>query len=226
MHNTSLPTDLCVFASMFAAIHAVVAAQVTDRAHRGTAGSRFCEFGQGDVRPLLPLCAVGPALSGVRRPAASVRMGKPGARALWSDKVRLSLNGDGRELSRDAKITPLRSGLPRGMFGSRAGDGSRTRVTSLEGWGSTVELRPRSRRHSSLSTPLAGKHPVTRKALCMAMTLLIRPGDTWLPTRRERVTIRYVEVERGERGRVHAEWRQRRPSKNLIPGMGRAAPVV
>jgi hypothetical protein len=26
---------------------------------------------------------------------------------------------------------------------ARAGDGNRTRMTSLEGWGSTIELRPR-----------------------------------------------------------------------------------
>ena len=28
-------------------------------------------------------------------------------------------------------------------FGLRAGDGNRNRMTSLEGWGSTIELRPR-----------------------------------------------------------------------------------
>ena len=27
----------------------------------------------------------------------------------------------------------------------RAGDGNRNRMTSLEGWGSTIELRPRGR---------------------------------------------------------------------------------
>src|SRR4051794_13962296 len=38
--------------------------------------------------------------------------------------------------------TPTPSG-PRGG----AGDGNRTRTTSLEGWGSTIELHPRSTRH-------------------------------------------------------------------------------
>jgi hypothetical protein len=37
---------------------------------------------------------------------------------------------------------------------NRAGDGNRTRMTSLEGWGSTIELRPRSRRIPRL-TPVA-----------------------------------------------------------------------
>jgi hypothetical protein len=32
----------------------------------------------------------------------------------------------------------------------RAGEGNRTLMTSLEGWGSTIELRPRARRPISV----------------------------------------------------------------------------
>lgn len=43
----------------------------------------------------------------------------------------------------DEKGPEVRRGRePRGPV--RAGDGNRTRVTSLEDWGSTIELRPRA----------------------------------------------------------------------------------
>jgi hypothetical protein len=49
----------------------------------------------------------------------------------------------------------------------RAGDGNRTRMTSLEGWGSTIELRPRdgggsrrSRRAVTGSVPAPVPEPV------------------------------------------------------------------
>jgi hypothetical protein len=35
--------------------------------------------------------------------------------------------------------------FPKNSHSSRAGDGNRTHVTSLEGWSSTIELRPRTR---------------------------------------------------------------------------------
>ena len=40
--------------------------------------------------------------------------------------------------------------------GCRAGDGNRTRMASLEGWGSAIELRPHApRRRSGPSVPAA-----------------------------------------------------------------------
>ena len=55
---------------------------------------------------------------------------------------------------------------PAGHFGelgwnSGAGDGNRNRMTSLEGWGSTIELRPRdgSRRRLSIPVRPAARHP-------------------------------------------------------------------
>ncbi len=40
--------------------------------------------------------------------------------------------------------------------GNRAGDGNRNRMTSLEGWGSTIELRPRDLPNTLRA--LAGRH--------------------------------------------------------------------
>ena len=42
---------------------------------------------------------------------------------------------------RDISKTAIYLGLYAGV--ERAGDGDRTRMTSLEGWGSTIELHPR-----------------------------------------------------------------------------------
>ena len=41
---------------------------------------------------------------------------------------------------------------PRGTEDARAGEGNRTLTASLEGWGSTIELRPHSRPHPALFT--------------------------------------------------------------------------
>jgi hypothetical protein len=41
------------------------------------------------------------------------------------------------------------------LSGDGAGDGNRTRTTSLEGWGSTIELHPRSESVAS-SVPPSG----------------------------------------------------------------------
>src|SRR5690606_39316856 len=58
-------------------------------------------------------------------------------------------------------------GAPGWSFGSvGAGDGNRTRVASLEDWGSTIELRPRGsrerrsgRRPGDGTAPTCGRHP-------------------------------------------------------------------
>jgi hypothetical protein len=43
----------------------------------------------------------------------------------------------------------------------RAGDGNRTRMTSLEGWGSTIELRPHNL-PASVARPRAPAHQAGR----------------------------------------------------------------
>ena len=88
----------------------------------------------------------------------------------------------------------------------RAGDGNRTRMTSLEGWGSTIELRPRNGdrtagpagpsggsvpapappgvTHAGPSAPPSGigdfrmAGPVQRALFCTVMSLTSEPART------------------------------------------------
>jgi hypothetical protein len=50
-----------------------------------------------------------------------------------------------KSLKSDGPVTLARDGpeLWKDCFSLRAGDGDRTRITSLEGWDSAIELRPR-----------------------------------------------------------------------------------
>ena len=68
----------------------------------------------------------------------------------------------------------------------RAGDGNRTRTTSLEGWSSTIELRPQRppERLNARPTPVAYRLPPRRRATSRATqprnpahgTIAIRPS--------------------------------------------------
>src|ERR1700719_3940462 len=53
-----------------------------------------------------------------------------------------SKHSEGRDTWQPDVVDPSKSDRQRNR---RAGDGDRTRITSLEGWGSAIELRPRSR---------------------------------------------------------------------------------
>ena len=48
-----------------------------------------------------------------------------------------------------ARVSARFSGLRRFQRREEAGEGNRTLVTSLEGWGSTVELRPQAWNHDT-----------------------------------------------------------------------------
>jgi hypothetical protein len=58
--------------------------------------------------------------------------------------ARFEASGDIREMSSELPVSSGdRHGADEGK--GRAGDGDRTRITSLEGWGSAIELRPRAK---------------------------------------------------------------------------------
>ena len=67
------------------------------------------------------------------------------------------------------------SGEQRFLIG--AGDGNRTRMTSLEGWGSTIELRPRGQ--SGDASAAIGSHRVSYRPFPQEGPRRLAPG--WPP---------------------------------------------
>jgi hypothetical protein len=57
-----------------------------------------------------------------------------------------------------------------------AGDGNRTRVASLEGWNSTIELHPQPRFHNIPPAAFVNSAAACRCALLRSQNLLRTPG--------------------------------------------------
>src|SRR5204863_10086942 len=82
----------------------------------------------------------------------------------------------------------------RGASRARAGDGSRTRVTSLEGWCSAIELHPRVRVDGSRSNMCPSKEMEARSArMPIIAGAQSRPGD-WRSDQRSAASTRSVYV--------------------------------
>ena len=75
-------------------------------------------------------------------------MGGTGLEPVTPKLVELALNGETRRPYLPIHLPEAPRLIAEGPDSARAkeaGGGNRTRMTSLEGWGSTIELRPRDR---------------------------------------------------------------------------------
>ena len=143
---------------------------------RRTSGFQPESWPQGQCNQSTPLSAVpGPRCSarafgsppGLPRPYLSERRAPPGRNARHlraserQNQASLNLLERIRPASLEAQ-TRLQSGFRLALRG--AGGGDRTRITSLEGWGSTIELRPRAAKPSGQerTAPTRERPHVTR----------------------------------------------------------------
>ena len=74
------------------------------------------------------------------------------------------MGGDGTHLS----LRRARAGVDPSACRTGAGDGNRTRVISLEGWGSTIELLPPGKHAGATPTPV--------------IAVMFRGGGGWIRT--------------------------------------------